>query len=416
MIARRNWILGGTVALMGAGAALYTLQHRYLNTCARASDPGHQIDPELNALIWTDLNPERVRDAHVHVVGVGAQTQDGQPWVHPALSSPSNPFLFAHFALYADGGCVLRHPSSANEVYWARLMELADEFPSGAKFMLFAMDGSYGADGKLDTERTRLYVPNDYVRDLARRAPQRFEWVASIHPQRADALALLRRAAKDGAKALKWIPYFMDIDPADARLNAFYDALVALRLPLIVHAGWQHELMAQGNQELGNPLRLRRALERGVRVVVAHCATQGDLADTDTGRGASIRPSFELFRRMINEGAHRSLLKGDISGLVDTGRAPDILQELLQHPRWTGRLVNGSDYPLPGVRLAVSAQHWVRAGLMEARWLPMVEHIQMHNPLLFDLALKRCLAYEGARFGADVFECAALFEPVAAAR
>jgi uncharacterized protein len=408
---RRAWVLGGAAALIGGAAGLYALQRRYLNTCARASDPGHQIAPELNAHIWNGLNPQRVRDAHVHVVGVGERAQGTQPWVHPALTSPANPFLFAHFALYADGGCVLRHPSSANEVYFARLTELANEFPAGAKFMLYAMDGCYGADGALDTERTRLYVPNEYVRDLAQRAPQRFEWVASIHPQRANALALLRHAAKDGAKALKWIPYFMDIDPADARLNAFYDALVELRLPLIVHAGWQHELMAQGNQELGNPLRLRRPLERGVRVVVAHCATQGDLADTDTGRGAGIKPAFELFRRMIDERAHSSLLKGDISGLVDTGRAPDILQELLQHPRWAARLVNGSDYPLPGVRLAVSAQHWVHNGLLEARWLPMVEHIQMHNPLLFDLALKRCLSYQGARFSADVFECAGVFAP-----
>jgi hypothetical protein len=46
---------------------------------------------------------------------------------------------------------------------------------------------------------------------------------------------------------------------------------------------------------------------------------------------------------------------------------------------------------------------------LEARWLPMMEHIQMHNPLLFDLALKRCLAYQGARFGADVFECSSAF-------
>jgi uncharacterized protein len=186
-----------------------------------------------------------------------------------------------------------------------------------------------------------------------------------------------------------------------------------LRLPLIVHAGWEHELMQGGNQDYGNPLRLRRALERGVRVVVAHCATQGDFADIDAGRGMTLRPSFDLFRRMIDEADYRDLLSGDISAIVDSGRPPEMLRELLQHPRWTGRLVNGSDYPLPGVRLAVSTGHLVDAGLLGRDLPALIDHIQSHNPLLFDFVVKRSLSYQGARFPGEVFECAGSFRPPA---
>jgi mannonate dehydratase len=92
-----------------------------------------------------------------------------------------------------------------------------------------------------------------------------------------------------------------------------------------------------------------------------------------------------------------------------------MLRDLLHHPRWTGRLVNGSDYPLPGVRLAISTGHLVEAGLLERDLPPLIDHIQSHNPLLFDFVLKRSLSWQGARFPGEVFECAGSFPAVARA-
>jgi mannonate dehydratase len=254
-----------------------------------------------------------------------------------------------------------------------------------------------------------MWIPNDYARNVARRNLARFEWAASVNPQRPGAADLVRQAVSHGARALKWIPYFMDIDPASPRFNGFYDVLAELKLPLIVHAGWEHELMQHGNQEYGNPLRLRRALDRGVKVVVAHCATQGDFDDIDTGQGMTRRPSFDLFRRMIDERGYDALLSGDISAIGDAGRSPEMLRELLQHPRWAGRLINGSDYPLPGVRVTVSTGHLVKAGLLDETLPALIDHIQGHNPLLFDFVVKRCLSHQNARFPNDVFECAGTF-------
>lgn len=404
---RRQVALGATAALAAGGAALYALKRSVLNPCARAADPGHGLDPELMARVWRGLDPARVWDGHVHVAGIGSDPHNGEPWTHPRFTNPLNPFLFVHFALYADASCALRYPGPANQAYVSRLFELAGEFPAGAKFLLYALDGCYRGDGSFDAQRSVLRVPNEHVMRIAQTDPARFEWVASVNPGRAGAADLVRAAARDGARALKWVPYLMDFDPAAAPLNAFYDLLVELKLPLIVHAGWQHPLLEQGNQDFGNPLRLRRALERGVKVVVAHCATQGDFADIDTGQGMTQRSSFELFRRLVDESAHRNLLAGDISGIVDTGRPVELLRELLRHPRWSGRLVNGSDYPLPGARVAVSSAHLVAQGLLDARLPPRVDHIQAHNPLLFDLVLKRSLAYQGKAFASDVFEGAA---------
>jgi len=65
----------------------------------------------------------------------------------------------------------------------------------------------------------------------------------------------------------------MGIDPASSRCDRFYEALVRTDTPLLTHAGEEAAVDSPAAQELGNPLRLRRALEHGVRVIVAHCAT-----------------------------------------------------------------------------------------------------------------------------------------------
>ena len=41
--------------------------------------------------------------------------------------------------------------------------------------------------------------------------------------------------------------------------------------------------LAGNPRRIGNPLRLRRALDAGVRVVVAHCASMGQDRDLDAG-------------------------------------------------------------------------------------------------------------------------------------
>ena len=74
----------------------------------------------------------------------------------------------------------------------------------------------------------------------------------------------------------------MGIDPQSPRCDRFYAALAAANLPIISHAG-RELAVAGGNQDFGNPLRLRHALDHGVRVVLAHCASDGDDRMADLG-------------------------------------------------------------------------------------------------------------------------------------
>jgi uncharacterized protein len=46
----------------------------------------------------------------------------------------------------------------------------------------------------------------------------------------------------------------------------------------------------------------------------------------------------------------------------------------------------------------------VRAGVLAANEVDALEALRGHNPLLFDLALKRRAAWRGARLSASVFQ------------
>jgi hypothetical protein len=373
-----------------------------LNPCANAGDPGHRVDPALAAFAWAGLDPAQVLDMHVHLAGEG--TGPGDPWVNPAMRSIAHPFSYAHFALMANAACLGDDEANWSRRYVSRLDALADEFPRGARFLLLALDGYHGADGKLDLGRTVFKVPNAYAEAISRRRPDRYLWAASVHPYRDDAIEQLRRAAAAGASAVKWIPYFMGIDPASPRCRPFYRELARLGLPLITHGGWEHELMKDVPQDYGNPLRLRAGLEEGATVIIAHCGMQGDFADLDRPKPNGPVPSFDLFARLFDTPDYRGRLFGDLSAVVLGGRQPGALERLLTTPEWHPRLLNGSDYPGPGIVAVVKIQSLVDEGVLAERDARRLGHIQQHNPLLFDFYLKRCLSWKGERWPASVFE------------
>jgi mannonate dehydratase len=83
---------------------------------------------------------------------------------------------------------------------------------------------------------------------------------------------------------------------------------------------------------------------------------------------------------------------------------------VLEREEWHPRLLNGSDYPLPGLMPIFSVEYIVSLGLLEAAAAPALSEIRAHNPLLFDFVLKRSLRANGRAFAASVFETRRFFE------
>jgi mannonate dehydratase len=98
----------------------------------------------------------------------------------------------------------------------------------------------------------------------------------------------------------------------------------------------------------------------------------------------------------------------DWSRSVQANRA-DVIPTLLSRRDLQPRLLNGSDYPLPGVVPLIDLRNLAARGLLAADLLEPLLQLRHHNLLLFDFVLKRSLSLDGRRFADTVFETAPFF-------
>jgi mannonate dehydratase len=405
----RRRFLGTMAALSLTGSAVggwkYWPEQGLTNPCL-ANLPSAVAQHPLMQPVWAGLDPVQVWDCHVHLVG-GGDANNGA-WFSPTMDSLWHPLLRLQKLFYMNAGCVHEAPGQLDQSYVARMLNLVEGMRPGFKAMLFAFDWFHDENGQPDRNRSIFHIPNRYAAQVAHSHPDSFEWVASIHPYRADCVETLQIAVRDGARAIKWLPSAMGIDPLSPRCDRFYEALAVVDVPIISHAG--RELAVQGgNQDFGNPLRLRRAMDHGVRVVIAHCASDGDDQDIDQGSNGPRVKSYELFARLMDEPRYATKVHADISALTQFNRAW-ALKAVLQRDDWHPRLLNGSDYPLPGVMPLFSATDMASMGLLDSAAVPLLQEVRAHNPLLFDFALKRLLRLGQHQFPASVFETRRFFE------
>jgi uncharacterized protein len=367
-------------------------------------DPERGLSPAAQALLdrcLEGLDPSRQVDYHAHLAGQG----DGSDcWVNPRLSSLAHPRDWVRFRCYLSAAGL--SPGDSDGAFVEDLAGLVRAWPSASppRVLLLPFDYHYGLDGARDLEHSEFHVPNDYALEVRDAHPDLFLAAASIHPYRTDAVAELERVAARGVRIIKWLPSAQGIDPASPRCDGFYEACARLGVSLLVHAGEEQAVDAEQDQALGNPLRLRRPLAAGVRVIVAHCASLGRDRDLDAPDSPRV-PSFELFLRLMGEPAWEGLLFGEISTVTQRNRFPNVLAELLRRQDLHGRLVNGSDWPLPAVNVLYSTRALARARFLTPEEREALNEIYHHNPLLFDLCLKRTVRAPGSgeHFSAEVF-------------
>ena len=107
----------------------------------------------------------------------------------------------------------------------------------------------------------------------------------------------------------------------------------------------------------------------------------------------------------MSEEKYEGLLFGDISAITQTNRLEETLPFLLNKKQWHHRLVNGSDYPLPGFNFLYSTKKLQKLNYITKQERELLNEIYDHNPLLFDRCLKMCLKdpLTGNQFEPSIF-------------
>ena len=349
---------------------------------------------------FADVPPGSLRDHHTHILGLGSG--DSGASLNPKMLSWAHPPDRAKALVYFSAAGITDE-AGADTQFVERLARLTRAIEGHGKYHILAFDHYYNPDGTINRDKSEFYTPNDYVFRLAEQYPDIFIPTISVHPYRADALAELEKWAARGARFVKWLPNAQGIDAADPRNDAYYRLMKQHGMILLTHVGREMAVAAGDDQKLGNPLRFRRPLDLGLRVVMAHGASLGDDDDLDNpGRRAS---SFDLFIRLMDEARYEGLLFGEISAITQYNRLPGPLLALMARSDLHHRLVNGSDYPLPAINFVIRTRMFVEFGMITAAEADGLADIYDYNPLLFDYVLKRVIRHPatGARLPAAIF-------------
>ncbi len=356
-----------------------------------------ELSPKTKALIdraFSDFdfkNGDCLIDFHLHAVGMGSHP--GQTWVNPDMSSIWDPHTYIKYNVFKSAGGI-KSIETADDDYVERLVRLQRSEPRIGRLLLFAFDYFHNDEGVAVPENSTFYVNNDYVLELARKYPDVFIPVASVHPYRKDALKELDRLGGQGVRFIKWLPNSQNIDPSSMRAQKYYEGMKKNNMTLISHTGHEKAVHGEEHQALGNPLHLLHALDRGVKVIMAHLASLGSCQDLEntTDQNAYI-PCFDLFWRIMQDKKYEGLAYGELSGTTIHTRIGRPFNTILEHPELKKRIVNGSDYPLPGINLLYRTKQYLELGYITEEEREALNEIYRYNPLLFDLISKRVLKH-----------------------
>lgn len=308
-------------------------------------------------------------DLHTHLTGIGSNGSGC------SVSSQMRRTLPFHAVLHLTGAGKREARGQEDEVYVRHLASLMGSSQELDFACVFGLDGVYDERGRLDPSRSHMVVPNAHVFDVCRRHPKLLP-VISVNPDRPDALAELEKWGT-AAIALKWLAPLQKFELDPLRHGPVLEAIAGLGLPVIVHTGCEHTFPGM-EQRLGNPALYEPLLKLGVPVVFSHCGT-----------GSFVYPGHDYsqeFIRLLDTYEHAY---GDTSAFSSLVRHHQVRR--FSEERYRGRLLHGSDFPIP-----VGAWYFWR----ELGWRSVLELQGIKNPLDRDVRIKRAVGMPPETFTA----------------
>jgi len=270
-------------------------------------------------------------DCHVHLAAF--PDGDNGCYISPKmLKSPLFRFLLWKHQLSPS------NPREANRKYLDDLLSELRASRHVQQAVILGMDGVYDQNGRLNQTQTDFLISNDYVLKTAQAHPEELLAGVSINPQRRDAIDEVHRCADAGAVLVKVLPNAKQFDPANPQYKPFYRALAERKLPFLSHVGYEFSLIGK-DQSVGDPERLKVALDEGATVIAAHACSYGLIL---------YEKFLPTLRDLVKRYPH---FYADISALTLPNRLRMLLH-LRQYPEIHERLLFGTDYPLSVFHIA----------------------------------------------------------------
>ncbi len=407
---RRKFLKIGLGTGVGMGLVSTLAWHQLLdgpisNACQIDHLPHSLSNHPLMLKAFDGLDMSALWDTHFHLLGnglnAGFDDLSTGAWLNPNMSSWMSPIQKIQYKFYLNAACI-GDKDFADKQYITNINQIIGQLPAGIRMMLLAFDYQHDAKGNKLLNASTFHIPNEYAAKVASTS-ESFEWFASVHPYRTDAIEMLHWCKENGARGVKWLPPAMNIDPASSKCTQFYNKLVELKLPLLTHAGDEKAVHSEELQKLSNPLLLRKPLDLGVKVIVAHCASLGSNQDLDN-KQSSDKSNFDLFARLMNDNNYQDNCLADISAINLINRQIIEIKQIIENQDWHSRLLYASDYPLPGVMPIISSKNLADHGLIDKSAIPFVNQVRQHNSWLYDFLIKRMMKSNGVQFDNAVFQ------------
>ena len=359
-----------------------------------------------------------ISDYHVHLIARGTTHASRNAYINPNRNTWWHPVQKLKTLHLMDAAQVFDYYQLDTQ-YQERLLDLIQHFkhiqeqytptapPITLRFYLYAMDYYYDKAGNPVKEYTDIHVPNDYVISTAQLLNSELSKTAgngqnsqveiipvmSVHPYRKDFVQEISRLARQEVRFMKWVPSSMNIDLGEVSTQN-YSALAKKKIVLLVHTGKEHVLQTRTElQVFGDPVKLSTALDCGVNVVALHSGRQGKSPDTGI-------TYFERFMEMMAKGEYQQQLFGEISAMTAGAFLfwPDSHEKLntVIHEAQPGgilhqRMLNGSDYPLPGLPMLNPTHELANRKMITQKEGGQLDEIFPYNPFLFDFVMKRTI-------------------------
>jgi len=225
--------------------------------------------------------------------------------------------------------------------------------------------------GRLDYQKTPMYIPNSWVFKVCQRYSHLLPGV-SINPYRKCAEQLVQKACADGAVLMKWLPSVQGIQLNDPQLKSFYQTVAKLKIPILVHIGPEITLPSI-HPSFNQASDLRYALDLGVTFVLAH----GGVNPISACWRKSQIPVIE---KLCSEYSHIWL---DNAALPNLSRFHQV-NTFLKSSLFLSRTLHGSDYPIP-----TNAFYFPK----KVGFSKIISLEKIKNPLSRDIEIKAALGF-----------------------